>query len=104
MIADALNRAATDHVVYFLLTSYVDARIRDDMRGDIPDEVKLFPIAAIGDVQKRLEALERVRDNRKTADALILEALHVFSAAAAKLTRLDRPAPATLTTRKRVFG
>lgn len=103
MIAEALQRAATDHVVLFLLTSYIDARTYDDAHDRIPTEAKRLPIDGAADVGLRVEALQRSVDAARTADPLLSEALHVFSAAAHKLAH-TRPAPADLATRQRVFG
>jgi len=104
MIADVVNRAPTDHVVYFLLTSYVHARACADTRGRIPKVVKRFPIAGMADIEERLEALRHLPHDRKPAHALVSEMLDVFNAAAAKLEWAQRPAPADARTRKRVFG
>lgn len=104
MIADVMNRAPTDHIVYFLLTSYVHARACADTRGQIPSVVKRFPIAGVADIEERLEVLRRLPNDGKAAHRLVSEVLDVFNAAAAKLGRSAHPAPADAGTRQRAFG
>jgi hypothetical protein len=99
-----MKRAPTDHIVYFLLTSYVHARACADRRGRIPNVVKRFPIAGVADIEQRVEVLRHLADHGKAAHRLVSEVLDVFNAAAAKLGRSARAAPADVTTRKRVFG
>ena len=103
MIADVLKRAPTDHIAYFLLTSYIEARACHDTRGHIPSAVKRFPIAGVADVEERLKVLRQLPDDRKAAQPLLSEVLEVLKAAAAKLRRPARHVPAEVTTARRVF-
>jgi len=103
-ITNVMNHAPTDHIVYFLLTSYVHARACADRRGRIPNIVKRFPIAGVADIEQRAEVLRHLPDHGKAAHRLVSEVLDVFNAAAAKLGRSRRPAPADASTRKRAFG
>ena len=103
MIADVMNRAPTDHIVYFLLTSYVHACACADKHGQIPGVVKRFPIAGVADIEERLNVLRHLPD-RKPTHAVVSEMVDVFNAAAAKLEWTARPAPAETSTRRRVFG
>ena len=77
MILDAIKRAPTEHVVQFLLTSYLDTRAHHAGRNDSPLELRQFPVS---------------------------EAVAVVTAAAEQIARLRRPPPADIATRRRVFG
>ncbi len=50
MITDALKQAQTEHVVYFLLTAYVETLAYSGSRYGIPDNVKRLPIDGKTDV------------------------------------------------------
>lgn len=122
MIREALEHAATEHVVYFLLTSYVEARVHG-RRLDVPDDVKRFPIRDEGSVNERSRRLRELLENgaNGTRDArMIEEAFAVFHAAGTRLAALrgstassargcrkrafKRPPPADRSARARVYG
>lgn len=84
MITDAIKLAQTEHVVYFLLTAYVEARAYGDRRSTLPDDVKHFPIAGKADVHDRLRVLRRslgAHVNTPGARPALQEAVDVFSTA-----------------------
>ena len=104
MIANAIKKARTEHVVYFLLTSYMEARACGDEHTDLPDEVTRFPIAGETDVGGRLHALQQSVQGKNETPPVVEEAVRVFSAAAEQLMWLNRPLRADLATREQVFG
>jgi hypothetical protein len=93
-ITAALKQAQTNHVVYFLLTAYVESLgWYDPPRSWLPARVMRLPVRSVTDVIKRLNALRRVLQTRvqDTAGirAMIEEAVEIFSAASQRLTSLS---------------
>jgi hypothetical protein len=91
-ITDAITTADTEHVVYFLLTAYVETlHYYDPLRSSLPEHVKRLPMAGISDVAERLRALRTSIEQYAQSQArlLIEEALEVFSAALQRLKALQ---------------
>ena len=90
MLNDAIKLAETEHVVYFLLTSYVDTL---DFYDPIPARAKRLPMAGKADVLERLRILRNLREahtqSGSIAHAVIEEAVDVFSAALQRLAALN---------------
>jgi hypothetical protein len=84
MIETVLKRAPTHHIVYFLLTSYIEARACEDTRGTIPHAVKRLPIVGVADIQSRLQLLRHLPVGRIAAHPLLSEVLHVFKGSSCK--------------------
>jgi hypothetical protein len=129
MISDSIRRAANEHVVYFLLTAYVEARIHA-RQLNARDWTSAFPLDGEAAVLERLTMLRRGLDGqiRATFDRSALAgAFEVFTAAWERLGILraqrsnersavaargrerrrgehDRPPPADLDVRARVYG
>ena len=92
-ITDALKQAQTNHVVYFLLTAYVESLgWYDPPRSSLPARVVRLPVRGITDVIKRLKALRRVVRRRaheaSSVGRVIEEAVEIFSAASQRLSSL----------------
>lgn len=91
MITDAIKTAQTEHVVYFLLTAYVEALgYYDPPRSSLPPYVNRLPIAGMRDVTERFRALRETLDSSVQQDssgvrALIREAVDVFDTASQRL-------------------
>ena len=92
MISDAIKSAPTDHVVYFLLTAYVETLGHTDTFG-IPETVRRLPIRDKSDVVDRSnvmrEALYRRRRHDSSAKPVVAEAADVFKAAAEQLETIQ---------------
>ena len=102
MIGEALEHAASEHVVYFLLTAYVEARVYAKQL-DVPDDVMRFPIRDEAAVNDRSRKLRELLDGGAHRDARMLEeAVQVFQTAAVRLSALRGP-PATRGCRRRAF-
>lgn len=84
MISNAIKLARNEHVVYFLLTSYLDARSRDRDGSALPEYVKRLPLAGRTDVDERLRALSQTcrgaATNRATVPPVLTEAAEVLRA------------------------
>ena len=92
-ITDAITKADTEHVVYFLLTAYVETlHYYDPLRSSLPEHVKRLPMAGISDVSKRLRALRNYIKHYAHSQARVLidEVLEVFSAAVTRLKTLQK--------------
>jgi hypothetical protein len=90
MLTDAIKLAPSEHVVYFLLTAYVETLGYIDLYG-IPEDVKRLPISGKPDVSERLDIMRDVLhrpQSTMTVKAVIEEAVDVFGAASEQLERL----------------
>ena len=92
MIDHAIRLAQNEHVVYFLLTSYLYARERDRRGARVPPRVKRLPIAGKSDVRERLCALHAAcggdpADPAHTPRA-VKEAMDVLHAASERIESL----------------
>ena len=93
MITDVIREAETEHVVYFLLTAYVEAVRFGDQQNLLPEPVKALPLTGRHQVRERFEQLvieldkasQRLNDN---ACVVIKEALHIFISALNRLEAL----------------
>jgi hypothetical protein len=95
-IIDAIRLAHTEHIVYFLLTAYVETLEHyDSVRSSLPARVKRLPMAGKKDVVERLRALRDARVTRAQratkVRAVIQEACEVFSAGLERLSTLQEP-------------
>jgi len=94
MINDIIRESATEHEVYFLLTSYVEAVRFGDKLQCLSESMLNLPLTGMDDVSERFEKLivELDAASRRLDDGtcvLIKEALQVFGAATSRLRRLD---------------
>jgi len=94
-LTDALTLAQTEHVVYFLLTAYVEACVHGGQRSGLPAECKRLPVAGKPDVHERLRALREALDacahDGATMRPVVAEAVGVFDAAWRQLNTLESP-------------
>ena len=89
MITDAIKQAPSEHVVYFLLTAYVETLGYVDL--GIPEDVKRLPISGKPDVHERLGMMRDVLKSPRDINAekgIVEEAVDVFGAASEQLERL----------------
>jgi hypothetical protein len=91
IIIDALKLAKTEHVVYFLLTAYIETvGHRGATARVLPKEARRMPVRDADDVARRLRVLRgkrggfKARRNAKAID----EVVSAFSAAAERLRAL----------------
>jgi hypothetical protein len=92
-ITDALKQARTNHVVYFLLTAYVESLgWYDPPRSRLPARVMRLPVRGVADVIKRLNALRRVLrrhvHDAPTIRSVLEEAVEIFGMASHRLKLL----------------
>lgn len=93
MITDVLRKADTDHVIYFLLRSYINNVQYREHAKKLPAKVAALPLVSKADVRSRFEVLvleldaaSRRLDDRACVN--IKEALVVFGIALHRLQSL----------------
>lgn len=92
-ITEAIQMADTTHVVYFLLSAYVETLdYCDPARCYIPDVVTRLPIAGMTDVSGRASTVRSLTDGCAQSESrpLIEEVAEVFGAALQRLEYLER--------------
>jgi hypothetical protein len=57
LLSDAINAARTEHEIFFLLTSYIDALGHSVSPGSVPDAVLALPLAGRSDLERRAAEL-----------------------------------------------
>jgi hypothetical protein len=57
MILDAINSAASEHAVYFLVTAYVESLQHLHSTLGLPEAVVKLPVGGVHDLEERLTAL-----------------------------------------------
>jgi len=97
MIADVISEAATEHEVYFLLTSYVEAVRHADLDQVLPHPLRGMPIRGVPDIESRLHWLTVELGRAAPATGavngeLLREALSLFAAALSSLNRIQEMA------------
>jgi hypothetical protein len=92
IITDALMYAETKYVVYFLLTSYMEALDHlDRPRSSLPSEVTRLPVTGKGDLNERVATLSMTIDAIPPGSPIVAmahEVLDVFRAAEQRLGEL----------------
>lgn len=90
LINEAIKLAQTEHVVYFLLTAYVETLGHADNYG-IPEKVRRLPLDGQSDVQERLGLVRDILDTPACSTPhvrpVIEEVAEVFHAASEQLRR-----------------
>ena len=90
-VTDAVSQANTEHIVYFLLTAYVEA-LGYTGRSSMPPPAEHLPIVTRTDVNERLrvlrEALASASHRTPDSKPLIEEAAGLFSAASERLEKI----------------
>jgi hypothetical protein len=95
MFADVIRNSNTEHEIYFLLTSYIEAvRFSDKLHCAIPEHITRLPLNGIVDMRERFELLMLELDRAsKRLDhnscMVIRESVHIFGAALNRLSGLD---------------
>jgi hypothetical protein len=92
-ITEAIETADTEHIVYFLLTAYVETLdYYDPLRSSLPEEVKRLPMSGISDISDRLRAARDAIEQyaKSHAKLLIEEVIEVFGAALRRLSALEK--------------
>ncbi|MCE9640076.1 MAG: hypothetical protein K8S22_08000 [Betaproteobacteria bacterium] len=93
-ITDVIREADTNHVIYFLLSSYVNASRCGDRLKSLPERVAALPLTSATDVKSRFEILileldaasKRLDDQ---ACIMLKDALTIFGTALNRLQSLD---------------
>ena len=91
-ITEAIGTADSEHVVYFLLSAYVETLEHYGPSGDsLSDDVKRLPIAGMPDVCNRVGALQGAieRYAQSKSKQFVEEAVEVFGAALQRLKYLQ---------------
>jgi hypothetical protein len=91
-ITDALTTADTEHVIYFLLTAYVETLdYYEPLRSALSAEVTRLPLAGLSDIAGRLSTLQTARERSAPSRVrfLIEEAVEVFDAALQRIRALQ---------------
>ena len=95
MFADTIRNSNTEHEIYFLLTSYLEAvRFCDKLNCCFPERITQLPLNGMADVRERFRYLmieldaasKRLDDNSCT---VIREGVHVLGAGLNRLRMLD---------------
>jgi hypothetical protein len=91
MIADVIREADTEHEIYFLLTSYVEAVRYFDKFNMLPAGMRDLPITSFDDVTARVEGLGARIDGTDVLNRpVIKEAMEIFVVARDRLGVLER--------------
>ena len=107
-IVDVIREADSDHVIYFLLSAYVNTSKYDERLPTLPDNIVLLPLITKDQVRSRFETLmlelssaSQRLDNSECIT--IREALIVFGTALSRLQSLDakRSVPRGFSPRRR---
>ena len=110
----AISAAQTDHVIYFLITAYVEARSHDG-KLRVPGLIAQLASRGARCISRCLNLLLARREAAARTDLVhVQEALVVLTAAKERLDALHsgitgehsagRPAPASVTIRQHVYG
>jgi hypothetical protein len=57
MIREAIDSAANEHAIYFLVTAYIESLQHFDRDLGIPASVVKLPVEGLGDLEERLTSL-----------------------------------------------
>jgi hypothetical protein len=123
MVERAIASAETEHVVYFLLTAWLEARAHAECDARLPDELARLPVRGEAEVQRRLRTARKcAAEARDAKRAQSLEqAADILRAATVRLSALSvrasrsmpqsasfhqssRSPPADPAVRRRVYG
>ncbi len=95
MFADTIRNSNTEHEIYFLLTSYLEAvRFCDKLNCCFPERITHLPLNDIADVRERFRYLmieldaasKRLDDSSCT---VLREGVHILGAGLNRLRMLD---------------
>jgi hypothetical protein len=89
-ILDAINSAASEHAVYFLVTAYIES-LQHFHRGlGIPEAVMKLPLSGPGDLEERLTSL---KSNPDVLPGAVVPAAEVTAVLASAVQRLANESP-----------
>jgi hypothetical protein len=89
-ILEVIREAGTEHEIYFLLTSYVEAVRYCDKFHTLPHPMRDLPFAGIEDVRRRVERLRAGIDRTDVLDRPVIgEAAEIFAIALDRLGFLE---------------
>ena len=91
-ILDAINSAASEHAVYFLVTAYIES-LQHFHRGlGIPEAVIKLPLSGVDDLEERLTSLKSSIDVDVPLEAVV-PASEVTAVLASAVQRLATEVP-----------
>jgi len=64
IINDVIREAKSEHEVYFLLTSYVEAVCYCDRLNCLPEQIRGLPLHGVEDVRTRIDGLRAALDEQ----------------------------------------
>lgn len=94
MLSDAINAARSEHEVYFLVTSYIDALGHSLDPASVPDTLLTLPLRGRSDLEQRAAVLGRqlddeLRPRRSERRPAIGEAFSLLITALLALERIE---------------
>ena len=90
MILDAINSAASEHAVFFLVTAYLESLQHLHGAFGLPESVVTLPVGDCADLQQRLACLRHTTD---VAPESIVPASEVSAVLASAVQRLGLAHP-----------
>jgi hypothetical protein len=94
IVTDVIREADTDHVIYFLLSSYINGARHCEKMQSLPEQIAELPLTSKVEVRLRFETLMFALDaaSKRLDDkacVIIKEALIIFGTALSRLQSLD---------------
>jgi hypothetical protein len=87
-IVEAIQSAATQHAVYFLVTAYVESLRHFERTSGVPPAALALPIAGASDLEQRLDALRDTAGVPREAMVAVSELAAVITCALGRLEAL----------------
>ena len=85
MILDAINDAASEHAVYFLVTAYIESLHHFHRSLGIPEGVVKLPVGGVRDLEERLDTLRRTGSSPFEGEVPAAEVSAVLASAVQRL-------------------
>ena len=85
MILDAINDAASEHAVYFLVTSYIESLHHFHRSLGIPERVVKLPVGGVRDLEERLDTLRLTGSGPMAGEVPAAEVSAVLASAVQRL-------------------
>jgi hypothetical protein len=82
-IVEAIQRAESEHAVYFLLTAYLESLWQTEKGSGLLGSLRRLPIDGQHDVEERAQAL--ASEERAAEGPIVSEAAEIFRAASKRL-------------------
>ena len=90
MILDAIDTAASEHAVYFLVTAYIESLHHFHRSLGIPESVIKLPVVGVGYLEERLVALRNDSNTHAEAVVPVSEVSAVLASAVQRLGVTDQ--------------